>query len=335
MIRSNSTLLRTLVLGLILGTPLRGSAATEPTGAFSSEQRDELSATIQSLSDLEGKEIDETRKLIPVPTDPIPLEEAIVAHELGENTDQEGERGDGSPATEKPRKDGVDGAKRIFGYDNRYPIWNTTTYPFSTIGLVQTASGTCTGTMVGPRHMVTASHCLQWNGNGTIGWLKFTPGSAPGGYAPWGSAWSTRVRYFERVSGSLDMWRIANDYVVVVLDREIGRSTGWMGWRTYWTGWNGGSYWLTAGYPGDRAGRMVGQHGCSITGTHSFSGGAAMALYSYCDTYFGQSGSSIYSYFNGMPAMVGVVSAENPSTNFFAGGSRLSYLISSMRNDYP
>ena len=44
------------------------------------------------------------------------------------------------------------------------------------------------------------------------------------------------------------------DYVVLVLDRRMGDTCGWMGSRTYSDSWDGGSYWRHIGYPGDLAG---------------------------------------------------------------------------------
>ena len=66
-------------------------------------------------------------------------------------------------------KNGEDNPVNIYGADDRY-VYRDTSYPWSTVGRVGTTSGgSCTGTMVGRNLMLTASHCMQWNGDGTVG----------------------------------------------------------------------------------------------------------------------------------------------------------------------
>ncbi|WP_148081909.1 hypothetical protein [Streptomyces botrytidirepellens] len=51
----------------------------------------------------------------------------------------------------------------VFAPDTRY-IFRDTSFPWCTAGRVETAGGSCTGTMIGRRLMVTGSHCMQWTG---------------------------------------------------------------------------------------------------------------------------------------------------------------------------
>ena len=46
----------------------------------------------------------------------------------------------------------------------------------------------------------------------------------------------------------------ANDYAVLRLYNPIGNWLGWLGTKTYDSGWNGGNYWNLAGYPAAVAG---------------------------------------------------------------------------------
>jgi hypothetical protein len=62
----------------------------------------------------------------------------------------------------------------IFSPDDRY-TFSDTAFPWSTCGRVDTAAGWGSGVMIGPRHMMTASHVVNWGPNNTAGWLKFTP----------------------------------------------------------------------------------------------------------------------------------------------------------------
>ncbi|KAL3675982.1 hypothetical protein R1sor_025930 [Riccia sorocarpa] len=152
--------------------------------------------------------------------------------------------------TDVPISEGGNRAVNVFTPDDRY-IFQDTAFPWSTTGKVQTASKGCTGTMVGRRLMLTASHCIQWNKTGPIGWVKFTPAYYKGA-APFGTAWGERILYWNRAPGpNLTNFETAFDYVVVVLDRNIGNLTGYTGFRTYSPSWNNGHYWQQIGYPSD------------------------------------------------------------------------------------
>src|SRR3546814_5933972 len=88
----------------------------------------------------------------------------------------------------------------------------------------------------------------------TAGWVRFRP-SFFDGNAPFGEAWATRWYAFRKVTGpTIDSAEAREDYVVLVLDRRIGETCGWLGSRTYSDSWDGGSYWRHIGYPGDLAG---------------------------------------------------------------------------------
>src|SRR4051812_20059299 len=90
-------------------------------------------------------------------------------------------------------------ATTIFPPDNRY-VFNDTHYPWCTCGRVDSALGQGSGVMVGPRHLLTVSHVIQWNGDGTAGWVRFSP-SYFDGSKPFGDAWAVRTYYKDKVSG--------------------------------------------------------------------------------------------------------------------------------------
>lgn len=86
------------------------------------------------------------------------------------------------------------GVRTIFGSDDR-KVFYSTAYPWRCNGKVESALGSGSGVMVGPRHLLTCSHIIDWRPDGSVGWLKFTP-MYYNGSAPYGSAWAIQV-YFK------------------------------------------------------------------------------------------------------------------------------------------
>jgi V8-like Glu-specific endopeptidase len=204
----------------------------------------------------------------------------------------------------------------VFPPDTR-STFRDAAYPWSTVGRVESAWGIGTGTMVGRRLMLTASHCIGWQAF-DAGWLKFTPAYYDGA-APFGSAWAERVLYWRRVNGSaaISTWESAFDYVVVVLDRDLGEAAGWTGYREYDDEWNGGTYWQTIGYPHDLAGfqRPSFGDGGRIMGAESIGlvDQEALVLGHFMDMSSGHSGGPIWGWWDGeeFPRVVGVQSTSS------------------------
>jgi hypothetical protein len=227
------------------------------------------------------------------------------------------------------------------GIDDRTQVsGSSATYPWSTIADM----GGCTGTLVGPRHLVTAAHCIYTKGSpaspGTPavppGWLTtFTvsPGrdaanvpystSMPPG--PGESGW-----YFTPVG-----WRAAPanvddqyDFAVVVVPDRLGDIVSWMGYGALPSQQlKTGSPLLLRGYPfcesetGTSPGnpeRIDEPTTCTINGFYAGSScsagmfsvtdpdGWSRRLTHGCDAGAANSGSPLYVYLNGDPLVVGV-----------------------------
>jgi glutamyl endopeptidase len=184
---------------------------------------------------------------------------------------------------EEPSGGGGVKAESVIGQDTRTQITATTTYPYRVIGRIAVG---CTGTLVGPRHVLTAGHCVynidtdKWYSN-----LDFSPGQN-GASKPYGTiSWKRAL--------SVKGWTTSHlrdyDYAMIILNQDIGNSNGWLGY-----GWQNPMPAHNVninGYPGDKqpAGSMWHSF-CQLQIIQDF------RLYYACDTFGGESGSAVYVY---------------------------------------
>lgn len=206
--------------------------------------------------------------------------------------------------------------QRIFGGDDRVRINPTTGYPWSTVCKLYMrfpdgSNWIASGVMINRKYMLTAGHCVYSAANG--GWatrIQVVP-AQNGGYAPFGSAYATYMRSY--VGWTRDR-NFDYDLALVTLDRNIGNSTGWLGYASI-SSINGMTV-NTAGYPGDRDG---GANMYFTSGTIANS--SSLTYYTYMDIMGGQSGSGVWRLLNGNRHVLGVVSWESSSIN---GGPRIT-----------
>jgi V8-like Glu-specific endopeptidase len=236
----------------------------------------------------------------------------------------------------KQRAKGVYQATTIFAPDDRL-VYSDTSYPWGTVGRVTTAGGVASGVMVGPRHLLTVSHTVVWNSDGSTGWLNFAPAYFDGS-TPFGTANSIQVYFYRKVVGpDLDGDEQREDYVVAVLDQRIGDSSGWMGTRSYTDAWDGGSYWSHAGYPGDIAAtqRPTYQGSIALDGSADEDSHERMAHFG--DVWPGQSGGPFFAWWDGdsVPYVVAVQSGQSAADNSASGGSYIVNLVSQALREFP
>jgi V8-like Glu-specific endopeptidase len=229
-------------------------------------------------------------------------------------------------------------ATTIFAPDQRY-TFNDTAFPWCTVGKIETPGGSASGAMVGPRHVLTCSHAIQWNSDGTAGWVKFTPAYFDGS-APFGVAWGTMV-YWEgrKVYGpTISRSEGQHDYVCVVLNNRIGDLTGWMGSRSWSDDWDGEPYWCHIGYPGDLAGgqRPSFQSGISLDGSF-WDREVHTRIFHRGDVWPGQSGGPFFAWWAGesWPRVVADQSGQDSDENSASGGAHMVDCIIRARSDFP
>ncbi|KAH8887273.1 trypsin-like serine protease [Thozetella sp. PMI_491] len=138
----------------------------------------------------------------------------------------------------------------IIGKDDRY-YQSSSSYPYSAIGRMYISSSDggflCSGTLVGPRLMASARHCIHDGAS-----YQFSPGYKKGNVYP--TAVATRIVSLahDNTPGVCDN---KNDWALYVLDKPIGLDRGYLGVGNYEAdeaAVSGQPIFYSAGYPGDR-----------------------------------------------------------------------------------
>jgi V8-like Glu-specific endopeptidase len=153
------------------------------------------------------------------------------------------------------------------GDDTRILRTPTTTWPWRTITNSSTGAtdteANCTLTLIGPRHLVTAAHCLVDFGTSSWKTRLLTPGRDGQAISPYGSSWMDPTPPPGEEAWYIvpDPWLNPNtpsddaeEYqwdigAVLMLDR-LGDQTGWMGYGAYPASDLNNRNQINRGYPG-------------------------------------------------------------------------------------
>lgn len=222
----------------------------------------------------------------------------------------------------------------IFKPDGRRAYYDVN-YPWRCLVRITTPRGwSGSGVLIGPRHAVTASHCVDW----TPGWL--TVDVMYSNTKSLASANGTFAYAESKVGpGSIPDDESDEDYAVIVLDQPLGEQYGWLGSRTYDSGCDDEtSDWHSIGYPQDWSGSgeiAAWQTGFFLNELGADFGSARLIRSDTFDNWPGQSGSPIFGFWSDGPFVVGVVSGQGSDFNYISGGSLLPSLVNRARSEHP
>ncbi len=142
----------------------------------------------------------------------------------------------------------------------RQQIQDSSAFPLRAIGRLEISGkkmGSCTGTLVGDRFVLTAAHCV-YNLEKRI-WvndLKFNPGQTGQNNLPFDPVDWERVyipkKYFEYAQSVKNVEAYTYDYAIIVLKDKVGERLGWLGMTAVEASVNSYAAVSISGYPGDK-----------------------------------------------------------------------------------
>ena len=195
----------------------------------------------------------------------------------------------------------------VIGVDDRVQITTTSVYPWRVHASLRITANDGsqwigTGWFIGPHTLITAGHCVFIKNSGVPnrdGWVRsitVIPGRN-GTQQPFGSAVSTN---FRTVTGWSNSGNQEYDYGAIILNTNLGSTTGWLGFGAYSDATLLASIANISGYPGDKPAGTQWYHARKVTSV------APRKVYYDVDTYGGQSGSAVYRIVDGQRSAIAV-----------------------------
>jgi len=212
-------------------------------------------------------------------------------------------------------------------------IYNDTTYPWGCVCRITRPDGRRgSGVLIGARHVLTASHVVQWNTNVAERIEVHFAGNSARATA------FTEVAYAYTQIGDVTSSTVDEDYAVIVLTQRLGDRFGFFGTKLYDSSWDDDTVWDTIGYAIDVAQTNFPtfQRNVSLD-EDEFDLGSGRAMTTSADAMPIQSGSPMFGRWTGDPVAyaVAVMSAQGGGDNWCAGGSDLNRIVRHARTQNP
>lgn len=188
--------------------------------------------------------------------------------------------------------------ERIVGTDDRVRILNTEDYPFRMICKLTMQfphdpniyAGS--GALIGPNIVLTCAHNVFEAGKGNAHTISCASGQADYNQTPFGEYKVKRILFPDEYKTSN---LTKNDYAAIILDGSPGDDVGWFGYAAASDTRLRNSKLNLTGYPGDKGGVQLWHHS-----SHPLEFDEHTMKYT-ADTFGGNSGGPIYSYYKDDP----------------------------------